>query len=98
MRGGSGAILGSFPTPLASTARLSVPPLSAGPRGIPPIGTFPVAAKPAPRANATESPCRANEAPGQAMTTNDANVTLGAVFDMRKFRCGAQNAENVKLR
>jgi len=32
------------------------------------------------------------------MTTNDANVTLGAVFDMRKFHCGAQNAENVRLR
>jgi hypothetical protein len=86
--GGSGASLEAFPTPLGSTTALFIPPAFAGPRGIPLIGTFPVAAEPACRANPPEPPCRANEAAGHAKTTKMAKAIFTEVFDMRKFRYG----------
>jgi hypothetical protein len=52
---------------------------------IPLIGTFPVAAEPARRANAADPPCRADEAAGQAKTTNSAKAAK--VFDTRKSLC-----------
>jgi hypothetical protein len=52
MRGGGGAAtLAALPTPLGSTVTLFIPPAFAGPGAIPLIGTFPVAAEPALRAN-----------------------------------------------
>jgi hypothetical protein len=83
--GGSEATLEAFPTRLRSTNTLFIPPAFAGPRGKPLIGTFPVAAEPERRANAADSPCRANEAAGQAKTTNNARAT--EVFDTRKSHC-----------
>jgi hypothetical protein len=50
-----------FPTPLGSIVV---------------IGTFPVAAAPA---------SRANEAPGEANTTKNAKATFAHVFDIRKI-------------
>src|SRR6266403_4953317 len=85
MRGGGiGATLLALPMPLGSTAALFIPPAFAGPREIPLIGTFPVAAEPADRGNppiaaepACPPPCppRANEAAGQAKTTKNAKAT-----------------------
>jgi hypothetical protein len=89
--GASGAILEAFPTPLGSTAALFIPPAFAGPRAIPLIGTFPVAAEPAGRGNppiaaepACPPPCppRANEAAGQAKTTKNAKATFTDVLHM----------------
>jgi hypothetical protein len=82
--GGNGATLEAFPTPLGSTTALFIPPAFAGPRGIPLIGTFPIAAEPAGRANPAEPPCRANEVAGQAKTTKNAKAIFTEVFDMRK--------------
>jgi hypothetical protein len=83
--GGSGATLEAFPTPLGSTDALFIPPAFAGPRGMPLIGTFPVAAEPACRANPAEPPCRANEVAGHATTTKSANAIFTEVFDMREL-------------
>ena len=77
--GGSGAILEALPIPLGSTATLFIPPAFAGPRAIPLIGTFPVAAEPALRANC------ANEAAGVARTTRTAKAIFAEVFDMAKL-------------
>src|SRR3979411_2997265 len=76
---GSGAILEALPTPLGSTATLFIPPAFAGPRAIPLIGTFPVAAEPA-----CPPPCppRANEAAGGVKTMNNAIATFTEVLDM----------------
>jgi hypothetical protein len=82
---GSGAILEALPTPLGSTATLFNPPAFAGPRAIPLIGTFPIAAEPACRPN----PPRANEAAGEARTKNNAIATFTEVFDMGKLHCGS---------
>jgi hypothetical protein len=79
---GSGAILEAFPIPLGSTATLFIPPAFAGPRGMPLIGTFPVAAEPAPRANC------ANEAAGVARTSKIAKAIFAEVFDMAKLHDG----------
>ena len=73
-----------FPMPLGSTDALFIPPAFSGPRGMPLIGTFPVAAEPACRASSAEPPCHANEAAGQAATTKSAKATFTEVFDMRK--------------
>jgi hypothetical protein len=83
---GVGATLEAFPTPLGSTDALFIPPAFAGPRGMPLIGTFPVAAEPACRANPAEPPCRANETAGQAKATKNAKAIFTEVFDMRKSR------------
>jgi hypothetical protein len=80
MRGcGSGAILDAFPIPLGSTATLFNPPAFAGPRAIPLMGTFPVAAEPGLRAN------RANEAAGVASTRSTAKAIFTEVFGMGKL-------------
>jgi hypothetical protein len=88
---GSVAILASLPTPLGSTVELFIPPAFAGPRGIPLIGTFPVPAEPAGRANAPIAakpacppPCppRANEAAGGVKTMNNAIATLMEPLDI----------------
>src|SRR6266850_1159987 len=84
---GSGAILEALPTPLGSTTTLFIPPAFAGPRAIPLIGTFPVAAEPAGRANppiAAEPACppRANEAAGGVKTMNNAIATFTEVLDL----------------
>ena len=88
---GSGATLEAFPTPLGSTTELFIPPAFAGPRATPLIGTFPVAAEPAGRANppiaaepACPPPCppRANEAPSGVKTMNNAIATFTEVLDM----------------
>jgi hypothetical protein len=82
---GSGASLEAFPTPLGSTTTLFIPPAFAGPRAIPLIGTFPVAAEPAGRANPAEPPCCANEAAGAAKTKNNAKAIFTVVFGMGKL-------------
>jgi hypothetical protein len=74
--GGSGAILEALPTPLGSTVTLFMPPALPGPGGMPLIGTFPLAAPPA---------LRADEAAGKAKITNNANAALTGVFDMGKL-------------
>jgi hypothetical protein len=79
---GSVAILEALPTPLGSTAELFNPPAFAGPRAIPLIGTFPVAAEPACRAN---PPC-AKEAAGAAKTMANVMATLIVVLDMWKLQ------------
>jgi hypothetical protein len=86
MRGGGGDILEEFPTPLGSTTTLFIPPAFAGPRGVPLIGTFPVAAEPACRANPAEPPCpRENDGAGEANTISNAKATFTKVLDMRKL-------------
>jgi hypothetical protein len=65
--GGSEATLEAFPTPLRSTNTSFIPSAFAGLRGIPLIGTFPVAAEPARRANAANPPCRAARARPRTM-------------------------------
>ncbi|HEY2210603.1 MAG TPA: hypothetical protein VGH62_03100, partial [Bradyrhizobium sp.] len=102
--GGSGATLEAFPTPLGSTATLFIPPAFAGPCAIPLIGTFPVAAEPALRANC------ANEAAGVARTTKSAKAIFTAVFGMGKLHydslgrqtreadVGSQSADTTKLK
>jgi hypothetical protein len=80
MRGcGSGAILDAFPIPLGSTATLFNPPAFAGPRAIPLMGTFPVAAEPGLRAN------RAKEAAGVASIRSTAKAIFTEVFGMGKL-------------
>jgi hypothetical protein len=49
---------------------------------MPLIGTFPVAAEPACRANPAEPPCRANEAAGQTKTKKNAKAIFTEVFDI----------------
>src|SRR5260370_37234296 len=102
---GSGAIREAFPNPLGSTATLFNPPAFAGPRAIPLIGTFPIAAEPACRPN----PPRANEAAGEAKTKDNAIATFIEVFDMGELHCdslerrmreadvGPQSADTIKL-
>lgn len=70
--GGSGGILDALPIPLGSTVTLFKPPGLAGPGGIPLIGTFPVPASPA---------IRANEVVGAAMSSNAKVIFIG-MFDM----------------
>ena len=88
MLGGGGAVtLAAIPTPLGSTVELFIPPAFAGPRAIPLIGTFPIAAEPAGRANPPIAPkpaCppRANEAAGGVKTMNNAIATFTEVLDM----------------
>src|ERR1700716_4494168 len=79
---GSGASLEAFPTPLGSTTTLFIPPAFAGPRAIPLIGTFPVAAEPAGRANPTKPPCCANEAAGGAQTQGKAKTIFVLVLGL----------------
>jgi hypothetical protein len=88
---GSVPILEALPIPLGSTLELLIPPAFAGPRGIPLIGTFPVPAEPAGRANppiaaepACPPPCppRANEAAGGVKTMNNAIATFTEVLHM----------------
>jgi hypothetical protein len=81
---GSVAILEALPTPLGSTATLFIPPAFAGPRGIPLIGTFPVPAEPAWRAN-PPCPPRANEAAGGVKTMATAIAIFSALLDIRKL-------------
>jgi hypothetical protein len=81
---GSVAILEALPTPLGSTATLFIPPAFAGPRGIPLIGTFPVPAEPAWRAN-PPCPPRANEAAGGVKTMDNAIAIFSALIDIRKL-------------
>src|SRR5438309_10175079 len=103
---GSGAILEALPTPLGSTTTLFIPPAFAGPRAIPLIGTFPVAAEPAGRANppiaaepACPPPCppRANEAAGGVKTMNNAIATFTEVLDIRSASMIRWNGEAVTL-
>jgi len=69
MRGeGSGAIFEALPMPLGSTVALFIPPAFAGPGGIPLMGTFPVPASPA---------TRANEAAGTARKMKNARAIKG---------------------
>ena len=92
MRGGGNvAILEALPTPLGSTTTLFIPPTFAGPCGMPLIGTFPVAAEPALRANC------ANEAAGVARTTKIAKAIFAEVFDMASSTMIDLNAECVNL-
>jgi hypothetical protein len=88
---GSVPILEALPIPLGSTLELLIPPAFAGPRGIPLIGTFPVPAEPAGRANppiaaepACPPPCppRATEAAGGVKTMNNAIATFTEVLHM----------------
>jgi hypothetical protein len=102
--GGSGATLEALPTPLGSTTTLFIPPAFAGPGAIPLIGTFPVAAEPALRANC------ANEAAEVAKTTKNANAIFTVVFGMGKLHydsrgrrmreadVGSQSADTIKLK
>jgi hypothetical protein len=85
---GSGAILEALPTPLGSTVALFIPPALPGPRGIPLMGTFPIAPEPAGRANppiAPPCPPLANAAVGEAKTTKNTKATFTDVFDMGKL-------------
>ena len=84
---GSVPILEALPYPLGSTVALFNPPAFAGPRGIPLIGTFPVPAEPAARANPPCPPCppRANEAAGEAKTMATAIAIFSALLDIRKL-------------
>ena len=77
--GGSGATLEALPTPLGSTTTLFIPPAFAGPCATPLIGTFPVAAEPALRANC------ANEAVEVAKTRKNAKAIFSVVFGMGKL-------------
>jgi hypothetical protein len=87
---GSGAILEAFPIPLGSTATLFNPPAFAGPRAIPLMGTFPVAAEPGLRANC------AYEAAGVASTRSTAKAIFTEVFGMGSSIVIHENAECVK--
>ncbi len=101
--GGSGAALEALPTPLGSTATLFNPPAFAGPRAIPLIGKFPIAAE-ALRANC------ANEAAEVAKTTKNAKAIFTEVFGMgrlhnhspgrrmREADVGSQSADTIKLK
>jgi hypothetical protein len=84
---GCGPILEALPKPLGSTVALFNPPAFAGPRGIPLIGTFPVPAEPAARANPPCPPCppRANEAAGGVRTMDNAIAIFSALLDIRKL-------------
>ena len=81
---GSVAILAALPMPLGSTAVLFIPPAFAGPRGMPLIGTFPVPAEPAGRAN-PPCPPRANEAAGGVKTTDNAIASFSALLATGKL-------------
>lgn len=77
MRGdGSGATLEALPIPLGSTVTLFKPPALAGPGAMPLIGTFPIPASPADRAN---------EAAGATRRRTDARAILAAVLDMTRL-------------
>src|SRR6266404_7810846 len=98
---GSLAALKALPTPLGSTVALFNPPAFAGPRGIPLIGTFPVPAEPARRANPPcPPPCppppRANEAAGGVKIMDNATAIFIALIDIRKLLIH-QSGEPVKL-
>ena len=107
MLGGGGAVtLAAIPTPLGSTVELFIPPAFAGPRATPLIGTFPIAAEPAGRANppiapkpACPPPCppRANEAAGGVKTMNNAIATFTEVLDMRSSTMIHRDGEAVSL-
>jgi hypothetical protein len=91
MRGGGGAAtLAALPIPLGSTATLFIPPAFAGPGAIPLIGTFPIPAWPA---------VRANEAAGVAASTAEMAIAIFVeVFDMAKLHFDLQDVERVKLK
>src|ERR1700682_5127421 len=98
---GCAPILEALPTPLGSTVALFNPPAFAGPRGMPLIGTFPVPAEPARRANPPcPPPCppppRANEAAGGVKTMDNATAIFIALLDIRKLLIH-QSGEPVKL-
>ncbi len=104
--GASGAILEAFPTPLGSTAALFIPPAFAGPRAIPLIGTFPVAAEPADRGNppitaepACPPPCppRANEAADGVKNMNNAIATFTEALDIGSTPMIHCNGETMRL-
>jgi len=84
---GNGAILEAFPIPLGSTDTLFIPPIFAGPGAIPLIGTFPVPAEPAIRANC------AYEAAGVARIAKTAKAVFIEMFDMAKLHCGSDEAD-----
>jgi len=105
---GSVAILAALPMPLGSTVELFNPPRFAGPRGIPLIGTFPVPAEPAGRANAPMAakpacppPCppppRANEAAGGVKNTNNAMATFTEALDIGSATMIHWNGEAISL-
>src|SRR6266403_1020072 len=97
MRGGGiGATLLALPIPLGSTAALFIPPAFAGPRAIPLIGTFRVAAEPGLRAN------RANVAAGVARTTEVFGMGRLHYYSlerrMRRVDVGSLSAGTIKLK
>ena len=71
--GGSGAILEALPMPLGSTVALLIPPMLAGPGGIPLMGTFPLPASPA---------ILAYEVAGAASTASSARMIFDEALDM----------------
>src|ERR1700731_3879650 len=73
---GSGGIFEALAIPLGSTVTLFRPPMLAGPGGIPLIGTFPIPASPA---------ARANEAAGEATASRKAKATFAEMFDIVKL-------------
>src|SRR5882762_5071515 len=84
---GSVPILEALPIPLGSTTTLFIPPIFAGPGAIPLIGTFPVPAEPAIRANC------AYEAAGVARIAKTAKAVFIEMFDMAKLHCGSDEAD-----
>jgi hypothetical protein len=103
---GSVPILEALPYPLGSTVALFNPPMFAGPRGIPLIGTFPVPAEPAGRENAPIAakpacppPCppRANEAADGVKNMNNAIATFTVALDIGSTSMIHGNGELVRL-
>jgi hypothetical protein len=77
MRGGGiGATLLALAMPLGSTEALFIPPTLAGPAAIPLIGTFPIPASPA---------IRANEAAGAARMTRRAMAIVFVLLDITRL-------------
>jgi hypothetical protein len=77
MRGcGSGTTLAALAMPLGSTIALFNPPAFAGPGAMPLIGTFPIPASPA---------VRANEAAGAAKKMKSAMAIFVEALEMAKF-------------
>jgi hypothetical protein len=93
---GSLASLVALPVPLGSTAALFIPPAFAGPRGMPLIGTFPVPAEPAWRAN-PPCPPRANAAAEGVNTIDNAIASFSALLATGKLHMIHWNSEAIKL-